>query len=532
MNFDDDFESDNNPFAGSTHFLSNGIDHFNNFLDARNGVDQLHHQAPILAKDTTSLVSNVESDTESVDEMDTTTELASEQPTVYKPSLQIDISQHINNLQSACPISITTFQINKDFKNSKTVFYKIENSITKTCILRRYNDFKSLRTYLSKFYPYLFIPPIPEKHSFSRFFKDPLNYKIDITIIELRIRLLNYFLYKLHDNTILFNSIILNKFLDPLITEWTSCLSKPPFTNLSSNSILLIQSQNPTKLSAYFSYLPTPPSHLLKTFNSTLNNDVFRNLESNLNYFLRIAISLEMKTKHLINNLNALRIDMIKFGGFLNIFSIVENQNHNIEKFGNKIDLNFINIEILIKNLVVKIKEPAIILKNSLLYLLHMLHFRKLKELQLVYFKNIILKKQTNLKKLIDTIAPSTPAQQAFSINTLNSPSINLVKSNIQHKSESHLIHLDNLNSGRKQSMLSKINFINNEISSNLIPCYKELKVDVQFLCVQLEKNIKNEFKNLLVLLINLMNNWCVHVYGDYLISCMKIWLKKQKNLN
>jgi hypothetical protein len=556
-NYDDDFSVDNNPFAGSNHYFSNGIleqhqieknqkDNTNIFDDYNNESENEEleiHQSNDNNNDKNDNNNNNNNNNGDDDDDDyndgddnyndnydignTTNESlpysVSEQPSLYAPILNIPI---INKNQSSS-ISIKTFEILKDFKNTKTVYYKIENNLNNTFVLRRYNDFKSLRSYLCKFYPYLFIPPIPEKHSLSRFLKNPFNYKNDLSIIQLRIRLLNYFLLKLNQNEILSKSSILNKFLDPLINNWLSCLNSPPFTNLSSKSILLISTKNPTKPSPYFSYLPIPPLNLLKNFNSNLNNKIFQNLEFKLKYFLKISINLEIKIKNLIKLLDNLRVNLVEFGGFLNIFSIIENQNFKIEKFGNKIDLNFLNIEILINNLIIKIKEPIIILKNSLIYLIHMLHFRKLKELQLQYFQNIILRKQSKLKSLINSINSS-------SINNLNndiiskSPSLKIAIENLKLKDKNQKIQIDNLPNESKQFILNQIKSLNNELNSNLIPCFNILADDVKFLSINVENNVNSEFKILLNLLLNLNENWKSNVWGEYLISCLKIWHDNQ----
>lgn len=521
MDFEDAFENENNPFAGSNHFLSNGIDHFDMIGSAmieKSNETQPHTSNDILDSESVSQCYPPESTEDEFDEANTTIESISEQPTYYNLNIPIR-----NTSSPTSPILIKSHQINSNYKTSKTVYYKIENSLNQTSILRRYNDFKSLRFYLSKFYPYIFIPPIPEKHSFSRFITNPLNYKTDKSIIELRIRLLNYFLSKINENKILLNSIIFKKFLDPLINDWNSNLNSPPFTNLSSNSILLIQSQNPTKLSPYFSYLPTPPAHLLKGFNSNLNTTVFKPLEYNLNSLLQHIIKLEIKIKHIINFFELLKNDMIKFGGFLNIFSIIENQNEFIERFGNKIDLNFLNIEILLKNIIIKIKEPLTIIKNSLVYLLSMIQFRKLKELQLVYFKSIILKKQNSLKTLIGSIT-TQPAPTPPVTTDVLSPSIRLATENMNLRSTTQSTMVSNLNPNLKQNILKNISISNSEITNNLIPCYNELKVDVVFLSVELEKNVKLEFQNLKTLLLQILNDWKNSCYVEYLHSCIKVW--------
>ena len=490
---DMDFSVDNNPFAGSNHCFSSGI----RSIDENNGSES--------ERDNDS-----ESESESDDDNDGNDNDNDDIDNTNITAIEEDTTTTATEITN---ISITTFEIIKD-----TVYYKIQNTNNNTHVLRRYNDFKSLRNYLCKFYPYLFIPPIPEKHSISRFFKNPFHYKNDISIIELRIRLLNYFIRRIINNKKLSISDIWCKFIDPYIDNWLSVLNSPPFTNLSTNSLLLIQTQNPTKPSPYFSFIPIPPLNLLKKFQNELNDEVFKNLENILKIIHKISINLESKIKDIIHCLNGLRGNMVELGGFLNIFSILENQNINIENFGNKIDLNFLNIEVLINNLIILFKEPLIIIKNSISYMLQMLHFRKLKELQLIYFKNIILQKQMKLKSLIKKLNPIDP----IPINKKSSsPSINLAISNMNNQSTISISRSPEA----KKLLINEIKLLNNELN-NLLPCFKLLNNDVKFLSINVERSVNNEFTEILNLFSNVMNNWAGTEYGDYLKKCTEVWSK------
>lgn len=562
----DDLSHDNNPFAGSNHFYSNGIlnpsptyndDDGNGdgdtanihadtaddsaaspLLGAKNDASNISDDDDNNDNDNDAAANDNDDDNDDNDFANTTSQSlpisASEQPTLYAPPPQHHRPDQQPSPLPSSPYIIRTFEIGKDYKGSKTIFYKIENTLNDTFTLRRYNDFKSLRSYLCKFYPYLFIPPIPEKHSISRFLKNPFNYKNDISIIELRIRLLNYFLSKLNSTPQLCNSSIIIKFLDPLITNWLNCLKYPPFTNLSSNSMLLVSTRNPTKPSPYFSFLPVPPLSLLKNFNTELNSEVFQKMETNLKMFLKISVNLESKVKKMIKTLHSLRLNMVELGGFLNIFSIMESQNYKIEKFGNKIDLNFLNIEILINNLIIKIKEPLIILKNSIIYLLQMLHFRKLKELQLVYFQNIILKKQSKLRSLMDSInvnQSNTENQKKpnfINIDHTNSPSLNLAIQNMKSTSLHSAVSASSLSDETKQLIKNEIKNMYANLNQNLIPCFANLLDDVNFLSTQVEKNVNLEFSNLFQLLTKILDDWNSNVWGEYLTNCLKLWQNQQ----
>ncbi|GME81958.1 unnamed protein product [Ambrosiozyma monospora] len=165
-------------------------------------------------------------------------------------------------------IKVCGFEIIRDFKNVKTVFYKIQLDLISSVVLRRYSDFASLRSFLIKFFQTKVIPPIPEKHSLGKLIKNPFNYKSDTHIIERRTRLLEFFLNELISDDEIRNSEILTKFLDPGEKNWSQLLNSPPFTLLSAKSILLTSPKDPTKPNPYISYLPLPPVGLLKKYNS------------------------------------------------------------------------------------------------------------------------------------------------------------------------------------------------------------------------------------------------------------------------
>ncbi|GMG23509.1 unnamed protein product [[Candida] boidinii] len=172
----------------------------------------------------------------------------------YKDESRSVITEH--------PIKITGYEILRDYKNLKTVFYKIELD-SGDQLLRRYSDFASLRLFLLKLFQTRVIPPIPEKHSLGKLIRNPFNFKSDKHVIEQRIRMLNYFLDTLRSCDEIRNSNVLKKFLDPQEKNWEKVLHNPPFTTISSRSILLTSSRNPNIPNPYLTYLPNPSIYLI-----------------------------------------------------------------------------------------------------------------------------------------------------------------------------------------------------------------------------------------------------------------------------
>ena len=80
---------------------------------------------------------------------------------------------------------------------------------------RRYSEFESLRKNLALLYPCLIVPPIPEKHSLSDYASAPRHAKEDVTMIELRKRMLGVFLNRCLRMKEIRREPVFARFLDP-----------------------------------------------------------------------------------------------------------------------------------------------------------------------------------------------------------------------------------------------------------------------------------------------------------------------------
>lgn len=88
-------------------------------------------------------------------------------------------------------------------------------------VRRRYSEFASLRQTLVNLHPTLIIPPIPEKHSISDYASKPTKAREDVSIIELRQRMLTTFLNRCRRMKQVREDGVWWRFLDPN-ASWVS----------------------------------------------------------------------------------------------------------------------------------------------------------------------------------------------------------------------------------------------------------------------------------------------------------------------
>lgn len=446
------------------------------------------------------------------------------------------------------PIKITGYEILRDYKNLKTVFYKIELE-SGDQVLRRYSDFASLRIFLLKLFQTKVIPPIPEKHSLGKLIKNPFNFKSDKHVIEQRIRMLNYFLDTLRSCNEIKNSNVLKKFLDPQEKNWEKVLHNPPFTTISSRSILLTSSRKPNIPNPYLTYLPNPSIYLSKKYNSKLNSSIFFPLECKIKKLLNITLKLEICIKKLIKDLQQQKESMAELGGLFNIFSIMEDYQKLLilENFGNKIDMTFLGIDVLIKSLIIKVKEPLLIYKLTLRGMLQLLNFRKLKELQLSYFQEIVLRKQSRMRSIIAALNSELKLQEVLHESVLESPSLNRALENLRLRHSRHDLYSSssleyqkltpvkskNSNDDSQSSEISKsvqdhlleeLQTTNHDLTEKYIPCLNNLRDDVHYLSIQVENNINSELNSLILKLHNIIIFWKIDFQSEFQKEKSSVW--------
>lgn len=536
MNFDDDdFAQDNNPFAGSINegLLDSQVWGKPPIVVPQPKPDQAD-QFQAIDSASTNHASNDDDNTK-VTAADTTTE-----------TVKIELT---TEMTPPAP-TITSHEMLRDIRNFRTVYYSISVPGTNEAVLRRYSDFVSLRSYLVKFFQTKVIPPTPEKHSLGRLLRHPFDYKSDEQIIERRTHLLNYFLERLWENAEIRCSEFFTQFMDPQNKHWSKLLNGHPFNTLSSHSILLTSPRDPTAPNAYFAFLPTPPKGLLRDYHSELNDTVFKPLESKVRKVLHAVRKLENTVNTLTKDFDGERQAMAELGGFFNIFSIVEDDHQVIEHFGNKIDLNFLNVETLSSSLTVHVKEKLMIVRLTMVSILQLLHFRKMKELQLSYLQDTIMKKQARLKSITERILVEKRLDQMIHSGNIESPTLNRaidhlrgqrsaserldlitasmvpdtedeINNDIQYTSSVSRKAVSKMTESELQSELVKMS---QELDRKLIPCFRSLTEDVEYISVNVENNVNAEMNRMVRMIGKITVDWNQQVFGEYVRSNMEVW--------
>lgn len=579
MNFGDydEFNEDNNPFLGSAHFLSNGIDSTfgtegSKKLNSKNTVEQ--------GENSSDLVSN------------TINKDANFKESPINPlPLHFDDDSNLKNIgdqvidaQQEDYAKIIGYEAMQDSRNKRAVFYTIEGTSGKrnlskrkdsgelVKIHRRYSDFVSLRLYLVKFFQTKVIPPIPERHSLGRLLRHPFGYTMDTQIISRRIRLLNYFLKRVQEDHTIRDCQLMKKFLNPDIRYWFQALEGPPFTSLSSKSILLTSPRDPTTPSAYFSYLPLPKKNQTRHYKSSIEDTVFVPIEKKTIEMEKVVRRLEKACNMMIRDFNENRKELIEMGGFFNIFSIVEDDHEIIEGFGDKVDMTFINIEVLVNNLTCKVKEKLMIIRLTLQAISQVLEFRKLKEVQHSVLEKTIIKKQMRLEGIMNCAFSEQRINEVLREGSIKSPSLSRAISDLKVKRKA-LRKLDEV--GNQQSVESNQGFaqkrdhsswrkavlaiddpelgegggittgslqkkniesmserelqielarLGSELNWKLIPCFEELSEDIKYMSIEIEANVNKELWLIVKILHEVSVNWKKEIYGLYSKKCGKVW--------
>lgn len=392
------------------------------------------------------------------------------------------ISSKIADLinQGRDAISIEVISTEKLMNSSSVVVYCIElkhklSPVGSGIIVkRRYSEFKSLRDNLMRLFPTIIIPPIPQKHTLLTYLITSINNNEEISIVETRKRLFEFFLKDLifHSNERLKNCVLLHKFLDPNYEMcWENAINEPPLTLVPDN-LLLASPIDPTRQNGLYSLLPVlngyePGSNSgtgdnlgsLKKLNEDLQkaNAIARStisteerddskafneipltlihFEANFLHAIKTTSDLEKLNTRASTHLKALISALIELGSNLNNFSLqIHSPNsdnelnlaNQIEKFGSTIDSVFLNYEsYTISSFIPKWQEPIHQLIQHYYSATHLLRFYKLKLIQFKLIKKSRVRKQLELESYTNSLDSQQNINEALKNGLeLNSPSI------------------------------------------------------------------------------------------------------------
>lgn len=231
---------------------------------------------------------------------------------------------------------------------------KLHDDLT---VRRRYSEFESLRTTLTRLFPTLIIPPIPEKHTMSDYAAAPTRAKEDTTIIEHRQRMLAVFLNRCAQMAEIRHHPVFHRFLDPN-SSWSEVLNTPPVSNLPKN-ILKAPPLDPASESTAHSYLPVPSSSA--KLKGVVSDTTFDEAEQNAKEYEAVIVGgLEKVNRRIIKRYSDMASDYSELGAKFNGFSLEEDENlaNAIEKIGQAVDNSYISTEALVTSLSESFSEP------------------------------------------------------------------------------------------------------------------------------------------------------------------------------
>ncbi|KAL8739268.1 MAG: hypothetical protein Q9190_007862, partial [Brigantiaea leucoxantha] len=270
-------------------------------------------------------------------------------------------------------------------------------------VRRRYSEFSSLRATLVNLHPTLVIPPIPEKHSMADYAAKPTKAKEDISIIDLRKRMLATFLNRCRKMKDVREDGVWWRFLDPN-ASWTEVLHSHPVTSIPK-AIMKAPPLDPSNPTSAHQWLPVPSSsaklrsvsrassvgtpsspprqsiiassaahtipgpQLFGRFPPSSQNlseqeldPYFNNFESNTRDLeLLLQGNIEKVNRRTLTHLSGLSTDMAELGARYNGFALSEQSQSvaaAIERIGQAVDSSYIATEELSSTLGANFAEP------------------------------------------------------------------------------------------------------------------------------------------------------------------------------
>jgi hypothetical protein len=382
-------EEDNSPFAEPDEFTD---------LPLTNEEDNDNYKDD---SDTTTTTQNTPIEQPEV----TATTTVATTTTVYNPDLYTSTLQHSFADKDAIKIEIVDAGKSREGQSRGYIVYTIKCNDQQ--VRRRYSEFESLRNALVRLFPTLVIPPIPEKHTITKYATAPTKAKEDTSIIEHRRRMLGVFLKRCLKIDCVRESSVFQSFLDPN-ANWGEVLSSPPLSDIPK-VILQADPLDPAHSSAAHSYLPVPSTSVVFVKESEEDRK-FNAVEVNArDYESVISGGVEKVNKRVMKHLADLEAELSEAGSVFNAFSLQENGElaSSLEKIGQVHDNCYLSTETLVNTLNYDFSEPLGESVQFATVVKDLLKFRQQKSLQ----KDITarsLKHRLNYMKLLDKAEEET----------------------------------------------------------------------------------------------------------------------------
>ncbi|KAJ4512885.1 Sorting nexin, cytoplasm-to-vacuole targeting pathway/endosomal sorting [Exophiala dermatitidis] len=322
------------------------------------------------------------------------------------------------------------------------IVYKIRTGDIE--VARRYSEFSSLRAALVNLHPTLVIPPIPEKHTMADYAAKPTKAKEDVSIIDLRKRMLGVFLNRCRRMKEVVEDGVWWRFLDPN-SSWNEVLHAHPISSIPKNN-LKAPPLNPANPTPAHNWLPVPSSSAkLKSTGPTSSSGTpisppdqtypsaashttpgpqifgrfpiatdklsetdldpyFINFEASTRELeLLLQGSIEKVNRRTLEHLTKLSADLAELGARYNGFSLSEQSPTvaaAIERIGQAVDSTYISTEELALSLGANFAEPMRESAQFAGVVRNVLRYRVLKRVQQDMTRDDLEKKRNLLESL------------------------------------------------------------------------------------------------------------------------------------
>lgn len=335
-----------------------------------------------------------------------------------------DNDNHTTDTSATTPANIPPIEIieaNKNHEGTSRGFITYTIRVGDVSVRRRYSEFESLRTTLTRMFPTLIVPPIPEKHSITDYAVAPTKAREDKDMIEHRQRMLQVFLNRCRNLPQISNCIVFQRFLDPH-ASWSEVLNSPPVSTLPRYSLRAPPVDPSNNVTEAHSYLPIPSA------NGVVRNRggdeegkqeaFFAEAEKTAKeYEAVIGGGLEKVARRILKRYTDIAGDYAELGGRFNALSLEESDSRmaaTVEKVGQAIDSNYLATNHLVRELGRQFGEPLAESAQFSGVVRSVLKYRKQKALQLELTSDSLEAKRVTLASLESAEADSQRISDAL----------------------------------------------------------------------------------------------------------------------
>lgn len=342
---DDEFE-DNNPFKGSTHMYSQGLQSSLNDQSINSRRNIISSNPNVKIPPSVSFIKMPKLTPDDIEFLNTDNIKELDQPVYTSESYQCPTSNDGIGKYSFIESKETEIKIvyagKFQFSDGKiaigyTILYNNQR------VTRRYTDFVRLRQILKKLLPTCIIPPIPERHTLMSYILQPFHFSFNYnktngsqkfidesedTLLK-RSRQFQMFLNLCFSKPNISECIVFRRFIDADFANWAKIMNQPPVTILPESN-LQAPPLDPIKPSPFHLLLPIPKKFQLsyKANNAyeSKDEDATKNDADTIQYLEDFNKSYINPALKIFNNFKShleSAVDYIaELGGYYNVSSI------------------------------------------------------------------------------------------------------------------------------------------------------------------------------------------------------------------